>query len=91
MAHGIHQGIVVIPKTVTYSRLLENIGATNLVLDDTDLERLRKVDIGYRLYKVNVSHGVGVRCYLFLDTFTESLFLIQLGVYPNFISSIVVY
>ena len=53
------QGVVVIPKTVSHSRLVENINATKLTLDELDIAKLRKLDTGFRLYKVWHEYDVG--------------------------------
>lgn len=40
---GIQRGTVVIPKTVKKERLLENFGATQLLLDQEDMERINSL------------------------------------------------
>jgi diketogulonate reductase-like aldo/keto reductase len=45
----VQRGVVVIPKSVTPSRVLENISLANLVLDKQDMDDIRALNIGYRL------------------------------------------
>ena len=42
-------GLVVIPKSVTESRIIENLKATELVLTDEEMKSLRAIDKNCRL------------------------------------------
>ena len=53
IAFAIHRGMVVIPKTVTASRITENIKATEIKLDAEDMKRLRELESkSFRFLKV---------------------------------------
>ena len=58
IAWQLARGLVVIPKSVTESRLLENLEATNLRLTPDEMERIHALDIGHRVYNFDgdVSH-----------------------------------
>ena len=55
IAFAPHRGIVVIPKTVTPSRLVENIKATEIKLDAEDMKRLRQLESKNNFRLVTVS------------------------------------
>ena len=44
--------MVVIPKSVTESRIIENLKSTDIVLSEDDLERLMEIDKNYRLFSM---------------------------------------
>jgi alcohol dehydrogenase (NADP+) len=48
IAWGIRRGTSVIPKSANPDRLRENIAATELVLDDADMEAIQALDRGFR-------------------------------------------
>ena len=48
----LHQGMVVIPKSVNPKRISENFKATQIQLDTEDIKRLKDIDKDYRLFKV---------------------------------------
>ena len=55
IAHALHRGIVVIPKTVTPSRITENLKATEIKLDAEDMKKLREVGSrNFRFLKVHM-------------------------------------
>ena len=43
IAFALHRGMAVIPKTVTPSRIVENMKATEVKLDAEDMKRLREL------------------------------------------------
>ena len=43
-----------IPKSVTESRIIENLKATELVLTDEEMQRLKTIDKNYRLFNFKV-------------------------------------
>ena len=49
IAFALHRGMVVIPKTVTPSRITENLKATEIKLDAEDMKRLQ--DVGSRNFR----------------------------------------
>ncbi len=51
IAFALHRGLVVIPKTVTPTRIVENMESTKLTLTEEDMERLRAVDKNCRLFR----------------------------------------
>lgn len=54
IAHALHRGIVVIPKTVTPSRITENLKGTQIKLDAEDMKRLKEVGSrNFRFLKVH--------------------------------------
>ena len=55
IAFALHRGIVVIPKTVTPSRLVENIKATEIKLDAEDMKRLRQLESKNNFRLISVS------------------------------------
>ena len=64
IAHALHRGIVVIPKTVTASRITENLKATQIKLDTEDMERLREVgNRNFRFLKVRSRNLSFLNCY----------------------------
>ena len=44
IAFQLHRGVVVIPKSVTPSRILENLKATEVDLDEEDMIKLKELD-----------------------------------------------
>lgn len=48
IAWALQRGTIVIPKSVTPSRIDENFKAQSLVLSDLDMQRLNQLDKGYR-------------------------------------------
>ncbi len=48
LAWGMERGTMVIPKSVTPSRIKDNFGATKVVLDDMDMLEINKLDRGHR-------------------------------------------
>ena len=54
IAFALHRGLVVIPKTVTPSRITENLKATEIKLDGEDMKRLRALsDKNFRYVSVS--------------------------------------
>lgn len=45
-----HCGLVVIPKTVTEKRIIENLNSTKITLDDNDIQQLANIDRKLRLF-----------------------------------------
>ena len=53
IAFALHRDMVVIPKTVTPSRITENIKAVEVKLDAEDMKRLRELESkNFRFLKV---------------------------------------
>lgn len=50
IAWGLNRGIVMIPKSVTPSRILENFNAKEIVLDEEDMIKIKKLNRGTRVY-----------------------------------------
>lgn len=46
----VQQGVVVIPKTVHYDRMVENINVFDFQLDDLDMERIKTLDTNSSLF-----------------------------------------
>ena len=42
--------MVVIPKSVTESRIIENLKSTDVVLSDDEVQRLKDIDKNFRLF-----------------------------------------
>ena len=49
LAWDVQRGISAIPKSVTPSRLLENLRAADIKLSDTDLQKIEALDQNFRL------------------------------------------
>ena len=47
----LHLGLIVIPKSATESRILENLKATEITLMSEDIARLKGIDKNCRLFK----------------------------------------
>ena len=45
---GLYEGRVVIPKTTNTERVVENLNATGLTLDEVDVSRMRALDRNHR-------------------------------------------
>ena len=52
ISFGLHRGMVVIPKTVNLTRIIENYKATSLLLDKEDMDKLAGMEKNLRLLKV---------------------------------------
>jgi len=50
LSWGLSRGICVIPKSTTPSRIEENLTATELTLDQTDIEQIQTLNLDYRFY-----------------------------------------
>lgn len=48
LAWGLARGTLVIPKSVNPARLRENLGAVDFILDESDLQAIGALDMGYR-------------------------------------------
>ena len=48
----LHQGIVVVAKSVSPKRISENFQASQIHLDAKDIQRLEDIDKNYMLFKV---------------------------------------
>ena len=48
IAWHVNRGIATIPKSVTPSRLRDNLAAAEIVLSHTDMERIAALDVNYR-------------------------------------------
>ena len=48
LAWLMQRGIVVIPKSVHENHLRENLAATNLTLDEADMQKINKLERNYR-------------------------------------------
>ena len=51
-----HLGMIVLPKSVTESRIIENFKATELTLTSEEVDRLKGVDRNMRLFKVSAMY-----------------------------------
>ena len=61
IAFALHRGMAVIPKTVTPSRIVENMKATEVKLDAEDMKRLRELGSkNFRLLAATVSNTFGI-------------------------------
>ena len=47
----LHRGFVVIPKSVTPKRIIENLEATEVTLDEDEVQRLVGIDKNVRLFR----------------------------------------
>ena len=52
ISFALHRGFVVIPKSVTSTRIAENFESTKVKLDPEDMRRLRDIDRNIRLLSV---------------------------------------
>ncbi len=52
ISFGLHRGLVLIPKSVTSTRITENLESTEVKLDPEDMRRIREIDINNRLLTV---------------------------------------
>ncbi len=52
ISYGLHRGLVVIPKTVNPTRIVENFKSVTLSLTEEDMSRLAGIDKNLRLMKV---------------------------------------
>ncbi|MCU0105036.1 aldo/keto reductase [Acholeplasma vituli] len=50
IAWGLKRGILMIPKSVTVSRIQENLGALDLVLSDDEVKAINQLNRGRRIY-----------------------------------------
>jgi len=50
IAWGLHKGAIMIPKTVTYERLISNFNTQNIKLTDEEIEKIDKLNTGRRFY-----------------------------------------
>lgn len=50
LAWGVSRGICLIPKSTTPSRIEENLTATNITLDQEDIEKIQTLNLDYRFY-----------------------------------------
>ena len=62
ISFALHRGMVVIPKTVNVTRIIENYKATSLTLKKEDIEKLAGIDKNFRLLKVIVGNKVVPLC-----------------------------
>ena len=69
-------GLVVIPKSVTESRILENLKATEITLMPEDIETLERIDKNFRLitFKPFMTSCSGLTVDTFWDTFEDKAF-----------------
>ena len=51
----LHCGLVVIPKSVTEKRIIENFNSTKISLDDSEVKKIQNVDKNFRLF-----HNLGI-------------------------------
>jgi alcohol dehydrogenase (NADP+) len=50
LAWGLSRGICLIPKSTTPSRIEENLTATEVTLDQIDIEKIQSLNLDYRFY-----------------------------------------
>ena len=50
LAWGLSRGLCLIPKSTTPSRIEENLTATNITLDQEDIEKIQSLNLDYRFY-----------------------------------------
>jgi len=50
LAWGLSRGICLIPKSTTPSRIEENLTATQITLDQEDIEKIQSLNLDYRFY-----------------------------------------
>lgn len=50
IAFLLHLGLIVIPKSVTESRIIENYRATEVTLTSDEIEKLKAIDKNVRLF-----------------------------------------
>ena len=62
ISFGLHRGTVVVPKTVTLTRIIENYKATSLTLDKEDMDKLAGIDKNFRFFKVVMWMKVVLLC-----------------------------
>ena len=76
ISFALHEGLVVIPKTVNPDRIKENLQATNLSLDNDDLMRMRGLEKGQRFITGDFVFLPGETEAQFWDTEEDSKFVI---------------
>lgn len=60
IAWGMNRGIIMIPKTRTFSRLEENFKAKNIKLSDEEIEIINNLNNGKRLYSDPSNNTLGI-------------------------------
>lgn len=60
IAWGLNKGAIMIPKTVTYERLISNFNTKDIKLKKADIKEIDKLNTGKRFYSdpANNSHGI---------------------------------
>lgn len=57
---GLHKGLIMIPKTVTKERLVQNFMAKEIKLDENDIKAIDSINRGRRLYSDPANNVYGV-------------------------------
>ena len=74
ISFGLHEGRVVIPKTTNTDRVTENLKATDVVLNETDITQLRALDRNHRFVTGDFLFLPGETVAEFWDTDKDNIF-----------------
>jgi diketogulonate reductase-like aldo/keto reductase len=77
VSFALHRGLVVIPKSVTPARIVENFKSVDVQLDADDMKKLREVDKGMRLLQGAIFYTKGQTCDEFWDVESDEKFEVK--------------
>ncbi len=78
ISFALHRGLVVIPKSVTPERIVQNVKATEITLDAGDMQCLRKLDDrNFRFVKADFFQCPGEKWEDFWDVSEDEAFVVK--------------